>query len=118
MAKYLHSFVIPVPRKNMKAYLKMAKATAKLWKRHGAIEYVESLADYAPKGKVTSFPRSVKLKTGEAVVLAYASFKSRAHCERAMKKMMKDPQVQTLWEDLPFDGMRMIFGGFKVIVDV
>jgi uncharacterized protein YbaA (DUF1428 family) len=94
----------------------MAKHSAKAWKKHGALEYVESVADDVSKGKITSFPRSVKLKAGETVVFAYAVYKSRAHRNRVMNKVMNDKSVMAMWENMPFDGMRMIWGGFKNIV--
>ena len=93
----------------------MAKLSAKVWKKHGALEYMETVADDISKGKITSFPRSVKLKSGETVVFSYAVYKSRAHRDRVMAKVMKDKQIQAMWENMPFDGMRMIWGGFKSI---
>lgn len=116
MARYVDSFIIPVPKKNMKAYEKMAKLSAKAWIKCGALEYVETVGDDVAKGKITSFPRSVKLKGGEAVVFAYAVYKSRAHRDRVVAKVMKDETLMKMWEDMPFDGMRMIWGGFKSIV--
>jgi uncharacterized protein YbaA (DUF1428 family) len=118
MAQYVDGIVIPVPKKNMKAYTKMAKASAKAWKKCGALKYVESVADDVAKGKVTSFPRSVKLKGGETVVFIYAVYKSRAHRDRVMAKVMKDKKLMAMWEEMPFDGMRMIWGGFKTMVSM
>jgi uncharacterized protein YbaA (DUF1428 family) len=116
MARYVDGFVIPVPKKSLKAYLAMAKKSAAAWKKAGALEYSESVADDVAKGKMTSFPRSVKLKAGETVVLGYAVYKSRAHRDAVMKKVMSDPMLVKEWENMPFDGMRMIWGGFKSIV--
>ncbi len=116
MARYVDSFIIPVPRKNLKAYKRMATVSATAWRKAGALEYVESLGDEVPKGKSTSFPRSVKLKGGEAVVFGYAIYKSKTHRNRVMAKVMKDKNLMAMWETMPFDGMRMIFGGFKTIV--
>ncbi len=118
MSRYVDGFIIPVPKKNLKAYLRMAKTSAKAWKKYGALEYVETVADDVSKGKTTSFPRSVKLKGGETVIFAYAVYKSRAHRNSVMKKVMKDKKVVAMWENMPFDGMRMIWGGFKSIVSV
>lgn len=118
MAQYIDFFVIPVPKKNLKKYQSMAKASAKAWKKAGALKYVETLADDAPKGKITSFPRSVKLKAGEKVALGYAVYKSRTHRDSVMKKIHKDEKLMKLWENMPFDGMRMIWGGFKSIVSL
>ncbi len=115
MANYVDGFIIPVPKKNLKLYEKMAKASAKAWVKHGALEYVESVADDVTKGKVTSFPRSVKSKSSETIIFAYAVYKSRKHRDQVMAKVMKDETVLKLWENMPFDGMRMIWGGFKTI---
>src|SRR4051794_2869469 len=116
MARYIDCFVIPVPKKNLKAYLNMAKASAKAWKKAGALEYFEAMADDVEKGKVTSFPQSVKLKASEELVLGFAVYKSRAHRDAVMKKVHNDESLMKLWENMPFDGMRMFWGGFKGIV--
>jgi uncharacterized protein YbaA (DUF1428 family) len=117
MARYVDGFVIPVPKKNLKAYRRMAKESAKAWIKNGALEYVETVADDISKGKITSFPRSVKLKSGETVIFSYAVYKSRAHRNRVMARVMKDKNLMKMWENMPFDGMRMIWGGFKMIVN-
>ncbi len=116
MAQYVDCFVIPVPKKNMAAYTKMAKVCAKAWIKHGALEYVESIADDVSKGDITSFPRSVILKKSEVVIASYAVYKSKAHRNQVMAKVMKDESVLKLWDNMPFDGMRMIWGGFKTFV--
>ncbi len=113
MARYIDCFIMPVPKKNLKAYNKMAKASAKAWIKAGALEYVESLGNDVPKGKITSFPKSVKLKAGESVVFGYAIYKSRAHRDSVMKKVHEDKELMQYWENMPFDGMRMIWGGFE-----
>jgi uncharacterized protein YbaA (DUF1428 family) len=116
MAKYIDSFVIPVPKKKLRTYRAFAKKSAKIWTDHGALEYVESVADDAPKGKITSFPRSVKLKSSETVVFAYVTYTSRKHRDRVHDKVMQDPRMRALWDEMPFDGMRMIWGGFSRLV--
>jgi uncharacterized protein YbaA (DUF1428 family) len=116
---YVDGFVLPVPRKKLKHYQKLATLSAKVWREHGALEYVECVADDVQKGKVTSFPQSVKLKSGEVVVFAWAVYRSRAHRDRVMKKVMSDPRLMHLMSgdfDLPFDDMRMFWGGFKAFV--
>lgn len=113
MAQYIDCFVMPVPKKNLAAYRKMAKASAKAWKKAGALKYVEAFGDDVPKGKITSFPRSVKLKTGETVIFGYAIYKSRAHRDAVMNRVHRDPVLMKHWENMPFDGRRMIWGGFK-----
>jgi uncharacterized protein YbaA (DUF1428 family) len=117
-SKYVDGFVLPVPKKKMKAYERMAKLASKVWMEHGALEYVECIADDVKKGKVTSFPQSVKLKAGEVVVFAWIGYKSRAHRDRVLSKVMSDPRLsESMTEDtMPFDGMRMFWGGFKPFV--
>lgn len=116
MANYIDFFVMPVPQRNLKTYKAMAKASSKAWLKAGALKYVELIADDVPKGKITSFPKSVKLKSGEKVVVGYAFYRSRAHRDRVMAKVHKDEVLMKFWEKMPFDGMRMIWGGFKKFV--
>jgi uncharacterized protein YbaA (DUF1428 family) len=115
---YVDGFVVPVPKKKLKAYLAMARTAAKVWRDHGALEVRECVADDVNVGKRTSFPRSVKLKPGETVVFSYIVYKSRAQRDKVMAKVMKDPRLAKMMnpEAMPFDGKRMIFGGFKVFV--
>lgn len=117
---YVDGFVLPVPTKNLKAYLLMAKKAGKIWREYGALEYVECVADDVKKGKFTSFPQSVKLKTGETVVFAYIVYKSRKHRDRVLKKVMSDPRLAEMCDPkkMPFDGKRMFWGGFKSAVEV
>lgn len=116
--QYVDGFVIPVPEKKLAEYKKMAKLASKVWIEHGALEYRECVAEDAPVGKLTSFPRSVKLKPDETVIFAWIVYKSRAHRDRVNAKAMSDPRMQKLMETsgVPFDGKRMIFGGFDMIV--
>ena len=118
MAQYIDCFIMPIPKKNLAAYRKMAKASAKAWKKAGALKYVETIGDDVPKGKITSFPKSVKLKAGEIVVFGYAVYRSRAHRDAVMKRIHKDPIMMEYWENMPFDGMRMIWAGFKEFVSM
>jgi len=111
---YVDGFVVPVPKKSIAAYKKMAKISAKVWLDHGAIDYAECMADDVPNGKVTSFPLSVKLKKGEVVFFSWVTYKSKADRNRVMKKVMSDPRMNM--EDMPIDGMRMFWGGFKPVV--
>ena len=116
---YVDGFVVPVPRKKMAAYRSMAQKAGKVWREHGALEYIECVADDVKRGKRTSFPRSVKLKPGETVMFAYIVYKSRAQRDRVNAKVMKDPRLKSMMDlkALPFDARRMFFGGFKVMVD-
>ncbi len=114
---YVDGFILPIPRKNLAAYKKMAKLAGKVWLDHGAIDYVECMGDDVPAGKVTSFAKSVKLKKGEVVFFSWATYKSRAHRNQVMKKVMADPRLAGMGIDtMPFDGMRMFWGGFKPVV--
>jgi uncharacterized protein YbaA (DUF1428 family) len=115
---YVDGFVVPVPKKKLKAYRSMAKMAGKVWRDHGALEFREWVADDVKVGKRTSFPRSVKLKPGETVVFSYIVYKTRAHRDRVNAKVMKDPRLAKMMNPgaLPFDGKRMIFGGFKVLI--
>jgi uncharacterized protein YbaA (DUF1428 family) len=117
---YVDGFVVPVPRKNLPAYLRMAKKAGKIWREHGALEYKEWISDDVKVGKLTSFPRSVKLKPGETVVFAYIVYKSRAHRDRVNAKVMKDPRSAEMMDpkSMPFDGKRLTYGGFKILIAV
>lgn len=119
MPRYVDGFVLPVPKKNVGAYRRLAQKAGKIWREHGALEYHECVADDVKTGKVTSFPQSVKLKRGETVVFAWIVYKSRAHRDRVNAKVMKDPRIAGMGPDtMPFDGMRMFWGGFKSIVSL
>ncbi|HZJ12664.1 MAG TPA: DUF1428 domain-containing protein [Methyloceanibacter sp.] len=116
---YVDGFIVPVPKKSVEAYRRMARKAGKVWRDHGALEFKECIADDVKKGKWTSFPRSVKLKPNETVVFSYIVYKSRAHRDRVMAKVMKDKRLADMMDPkaMPFDAKRMIFGGFKVLVD-
>jgi uncharacterized protein YbaA (DUF1428 family) len=115
---YVDAVVVPVPKKKLSAYRSMAKKSGKVWREHGAVEYLECVADDVKPGKHTSFPQSVKLKPGETVVFAYIVYKSRAQRDRVMKKVFKDKRLADMMDPkkLPFDGKRMFWGGFKPLV--
>lgn len=116
--RYVDGFVLPVPKKSLQAYRRLAQKAGRIWRDHGALEYVECVADDVKPGKRTSFPQSVKLKRGETVVFAYIVYKSRAHRDRVNAKVMKDPRMTAMQgDDPPFDGRRMFWGGFAVVVD-
>ena len=115
---YVDGFLVPVPKKKVEAYKRLAKKAGKIWKEYGALAFRECVADDVKKGKWTSFPRSVKLKPGETVFFSYIVYKSRKHRDQVNAKVMKDKRLAGLGiKDMPFDGKRMIFGGFKVMVD-
>ena len=115
---YVDGFVVPVPTANLAAYKKMAQKAGKVWMEHGALEYVECVADDVKPGKTTSFPQSVKLKEGEVVVFSWVVYKSRRDRDRINKLVMADPRLKDMMDPktMPFDGKRMFYGGFKSIV--
>jgi uncharacterized protein YbaA (DUF1428 family) len=119
MAQYVDGFVVPVPKNKLDAYRRMARKAGKIWREHGALEVRECVADDVDAGKVTSFPRSVKLKPNETVVFSWIVFKSRAQRDRVNTKVMKDPRLTDMMDSktMPFDPKRMFFGGFNVIVE-
>jgi uncharacterized protein YbaA (DUF1428 family) len=116
---YVDGFIVPVPKKNLDAYRRLAKKAGKIWREYGALEFRECIADDVKVGKWTSFPRSVKLKPNETVMFSYIVYKSRAHRDRINAKVMKDPRLADMMKlkDMPFDGKRMIYGGFKVMLE-
>ena len=120
---YVDGYVLPVPRKKLAAYRRMASDAGKIWMKNGALQYVEAAADDVKPGKWTSFPQSVKLKRGEVVVFSFIVYRSRGQRDRINKKVMKifttDPKYKKYMDpkNLPFDGKRMFWGGFKPIVE-
>jgi uncharacterized protein YbaA (DUF1428 family) len=117
--KYVDGFVLPVPKRKVEAYRRMAQKAGKIWREHGAVEFRECMAEDVKPGKHTSFPQSVKLEAGEVVWFSWIVYKSRKHRDRVNAKVMKDPRIAGMggMKDMPFDAKRMIYGGFKVMVE-
>ncbi|WP_315837551.1 DUF1428 domain-containing protein [Bradyrhizobium prioriisuperbiae] len=117
---YIDGFIVPLPKKNVAAYRSLSRKAGKVWREHGALDYRECIADDVKVGKLTSFPRSVKMKPNETVVFAYIVYKSRKDRDRVNALVMKDPRLAKMMtpKGMPFDGKRMIYGGFKTIVSV
>jgi uncharacterized protein YbaA (DUF1428 family) len=117
---YVDGFVLAVPEANLADYRKMARLGGKIWREYGALEYMECVADDVKPGKHTSFPQAVKLKPGEVVVFSWIIYKSRAARDRINAKVMKDPRLADMMDpkSTPFDGKRLIYGGFKKLVFV
>lgn len=117
---YVDGFVLPVPKKKLDAYRRMAQKAGKVWKEHGAVAFMECAADDVKPGKLTSFPQSVKLKSGETVFFSWIVYKSRKHRDQVNKKVMADPRIKGMGspDEMPFDAKRMIYGGFKVMVSL
>jgi len=120
MGQYVDGFVLPVPRKSIGAYKRIARRAGKVWREHGALAYVECMADDVKPGKLTSFPQSVKLKPDEVVWFSWIVYKSRRDRDRILKKVMTDPRLADMMSPgaMPFDGKRMFWGGFKAVVSL
>lgn len=120
MAHYVDGFVVPVPIDKIDAYRSMAEAAGKIWLEHGALQFVESIADDVKPGKVTSFPQSVQLKEGETVAFSWILYESREQRDAVNAKVMEDQRLKDMMEkgEPPFDPMRMFFGGFKTMVEL
>jgi uncharacterized protein YbaA (DUF1428 family) len=120
MGIYVDGFVVPVPKRKIDAYRRIARKAGKVWREHGALDYVECMADDVKSGKYTSFPQAVKLKPGEVVWFSYIVYRSRRERDRINAKVMKDPRLASMMDPkaMPFDGKRMFWGGFKAMVRV
>jgi uncharacterized protein YbaA (DUF1428 family) len=119
MAKYVDGYVLPLPKKNLAAYRRMAQAGSKVWMDHGALEYFECVGeDLAPPMGV-AFPKQMNSKRGETVVFSFVVFKSRAHRDKVNSAVMKDPRLAAMMmgKKMPFDCARMVYGGFDVLVE-
>ena len=115
---YVDGFVVPVKTKKLDEYRRLSRKAGKIWLEHGALEYVECVADDVKKGKVTSFPQSVQLKRTETVVFSYIVYKTRKHRDRVLAKVMEDKRLADMMDPkgMPFDGKRMFWGGFADLV--
>lgn len=120
MSMYVDGFVVPVPKDRLADYKKLSTRAGKIWMEYGAVQYVECAADDVKPGKSTSFPQAVKLKEGEVVVFSWIIYKNKRDRDRINKKVMADPRLEDMIDpkNLPFDGKRMFFGGFKSIVEM
>lgn len=118
MPQYIDGFVVPVPKKNIAAYRRMAQKASKVWLDHGALEFRECAGDDLDVKFGLPFPRGIKAKPGETVVFSWIVYKSKAHRDAVNAKVMKDPRMQAdkMPKSMPFDCKRMLWGGFKVIV--
>lgn len=117
---YVDGFLLPLPKKNLKSYVAMAKKASKIWMGHGALEYRECLLEDAKTmGGALGFPKGAKAKASETVVFAWVVYKSKAHRNAVNKKVMKDPRMSAMMEGqaMPFDTKKMMYGGFKVVVE-
>jgi len=117
---YVDGFVVPVPKSNIEAYRAMAEKCAAIWREHGALQVRECIADDVKPGKLTSFPQSVDLQEGETVVFSWITYESRAKRDEVNDKVMNDPRMAGMMdpESCPFDGKRLVYGGFETLVDM
>jgi uncharacterized protein YbaA (DUF1428 family) len=115
---YVDGFVLAVPKQNLEAYEAMARLAGEVWKEHGALAYVECLGDDVPYGELTSFPRAVQAKEDEIVVFSWIVYRDRAERDAINAKVMADPRLKGSMSDAPFDGRRMIFGGFQTLLEL
>jgi uncharacterized protein YbaA (DUF1428 family) len=119
MPRYVDGYVLPVPKKHLPAYRRAARKAGRIWREHGALEFRECAGDDLDVKMGVSFARTLKLKPGETVVFSWIAFKSRAHRDRVNARVMKDPRLAETMDPsaMPFDPKRMVYGGFKVVVD-
>ena len=117
--RYVDGYVLPVPRKNLEAYRRIARKAGKIWREHGALEFRECAGDDLDVKGMVPFPRTIRLKRGETVVFSWVVFKSRADRDRVNEKVMSDPRLSGMDpKAMPFDCKRIVYGGFKVLVAV
>jgi uncharacterized protein YbaA (DUF1428 family) len=117
--RYVDGYVLPVPRKNLQAYRRIAQKAGRIWREHGALEFRECVGDDLKVKMGVSFRRRIKVKPSETVVFSWIVFKSRAHRDGVNARVMKDPRLAKMMDPkaMPFDPKRMVYGGFKVLVD-
>jgi len=120
MPNYVDGFVVPVPKKKLPAYIRMAKKASKIWKEYGALDYKECVGDDLNAKFCQPFTKGIKLKAGETVFFSYIVYKSRKQRDAVNTRIMKDPRIAALCDpkDMPFDCKRMLYGGFKAIVEI
>ncbi|MDX8447808.1 DUF1428 domain-containing protein [Mesorhizobium captivum] len=115
---YVDGFVLAVPKANLEDYKKMATQAGAIWKEYGALAYVECIGDDVPYGEITSFPRAVQAKDDEVVVFAWVVYENRQSRDAVMAMIMADERLKADWPTMPFDGKRMIFGGFQPFIEL
>ncbi len=114
---YVDGYVLPVPKKKLNVYVRMAKMGEKMWRKYGALDYKECIGEDLTNKWGTSFTKNMKLKPGETAVFSFIVFKSRAHRDRVNAKVMKEMEKMGDMKDMPFDVKRMVYGGFKAVVE-
>ncbi len=119
MARYVDGFLIPIPRKNVAAYKKLAQKACKVWMEHGALEYRECIGEDLAQKMPATFPRLLDNKRGDTAIFSWIVYKSKTHRNQVNKKVLQDPRILAMMnlEDNPFDVKRMLYGGFQVMVE-
>ena len=117
--RYVDGYVLPVPKRNVAAYMRIARKAGRIWREHGALQYCEAAGDDLDIKKLVPFPRLAKVKKGETVIFAWVVYKSRAHRDKVNAKVMQDKRLKASMgkKKMPFDWTRMAYGGFKILVD-
>ena len=115
---YVDGFVLAVPKARLEEYKAMAQKGGTVWMEHGALAYAECVGDDVPYGELTSFPRAVQAKDDEVVIFSWIVYKSRQDRDEILKKVMADPRLEGSMKDAPFDGKRMIYGGFEAFMEL
>ena len=115
---YVDGFVVPVPKEKVEDYKALARKAGEIWKEHGALAFVECIGDDVPYGELTSFPRAVQAKDDEIVVFSWIVYESREQRDAVNAKVMADPRLKADMSEMPFDGKRMIFGGFQPFIEL
>lgn len=114
---YVDGFVLPLPKKNLETYRRLASEAGALWKEHGALEFRECVGEDLDVDMGLPFPKALKVKSGETVVFSWIRYESRAHRDEVNRKVMADPRMAEMPKEMPFDVERMLYGGFEVIVE-
>ena len=119
MARYVDGFITPVPKKNVAAYRRMARKAGRIWREHGALEFIECVGEDLDSKETEAFPKALKVKRGETIMFSWVVYKSRRHRDRVIAKVLSDPRMLPMMnpKTMPFDAGRMLYGGFKVLVD-
>jgi uncharacterized protein YbaA (DUF1428 family) len=115
---YVDGFVLAVPKARLGDYKAMAQSAGAIWMEHGALTYAECIGDDVPYGELTSFPRAVQAKDDEVVIFSWVTYKSRKDRDEILAKVMADPRMQPHMQNMPFDGTRMIYGGFETFMEL
>ncbi len=115
---YVDGFLVPVPKARLEEYRKLATLAGSIWREHGALAYAECIGDDVPYGELTSFPRAVQAKDDEIIIFSWIRYASREHRDAVNARVMADDRLKAAMADMPFEGKRMIFGGFTVMLDL